>query len=110
MHDETGLLPSAYRPADPNLSKAEHDHWHVRTFGNFTLLERAYSCLAISERWAASGSRSPGRAPATMLRMRDELRDAFQGGELPFMFGYGCQRSGVSSNGVMLAAWRASVG
>jgi hypothetical protein len=101
VHDDTGLLPSAY-----NISS-----WLVRTYGNFTRLMGAYDCLNIPR---LSASRSASRIPlAERLQMEAEMRAAYRGPELPFTFGYGssrCQSRGIAaSNGVMLLAWESSL-
>ena len=70
----------------------------------------AYACLNV--RWRFDEKHS---LPAAALQMEEEMRTAFQGPELPFVFGYGwrggCVRDGkarAGSNGVMLTAWRQS--
>ena len=102
LHDETGFLPSAYQPTS---------EWNTHAYGNFTRLIRgAYACLNV--RWRFDEKHS---LPAAALQMEEEMRTAFQGPELPFVFGYGwrggCVRDGkarAGSNGVMLTAWRQS--
>lgn len=118
VHDETGLQPSVFS------HRSGADEWAVRPFGSFESLERSYARLLIAERWDIAPSFCRGQSPLECeIRrnqteaMRDEYRAAFTGREMPFQFGYGCPGGAIAlacthlrANGVLLAAWRTSLG
>ena len=135
VHDDTGLLPTAYEPTTKRKHKTSE--WTVRTYGNYSAVAEGYKCLDMRPPWLCDRTVPPGgqrfmsRCPAgvplaVLARQRDECMRAFNGSahDLPFRFGYVPGASQVRADcwhqwrnasaaenvptGVMLTAWRSS--
>ena len=74
------------------------------------MLEAAYKVWRIAERTA--DPRSLNYPLAERKRMEEEMRGAYRGPALPFVFGYGRSGKieGKQANGIMLTAWLRSIG
>ena len=123
VHDETGLMPSAYEDKDGSRaespSSADHprEHagnapnawrWRMLRYGNFTALTELYSRLAMPEHWERFRKTKLLNASNAW---RSELERAFDGSrELPFPFGYVPHGQGHHTHGVLLVAWRSTGG